>query len=87
MLLNFYCCAAVSCQTLPQLKNGLCQGTALTFGSKVDCACNAGHVMVGKSLRTCLDNGMWSNSDITCDRKCMQIFDFSFSCLLSDCVN
>lgn len=76
-VLNSYYLLAVTCK-VPQLKNGVCQATVTAVGSKVNCHCNDGHLMVGSSSGTCLDTGAWSNIDVACfpDRMLMITFPF-----------
>ena len=58
------------CGTLPDPSNGqvnLDEGT--TIGSTAVYTCDEGHTLVGASTRMCQSDGVWANSEPTCQRK------------------
>ena len=60
--------AAVDCLTLNDPPNGmvdLTEGTEL--GAAASYVCNIGFMLEGTAQRVCDENGMWTNSEPTCE--------------------
>ena len=41
-------------------------------GNTANYSCSAGFVLSGDRTRTCLDTGMWSGNEPTCERECTE---------------
>ena len=66
----FFTHTAVDCGPLSDPANGdvdLSDGTE--FGDTAIYSCDAGYILSGTSTRNCLDTGLWSGAEPTCDRK------------------
>ncbi|XP_075416413.1 sushi, von Willebrand factor type A, EGF and pentraxin domain-containing protein 1 isoform X2 [Tenrec ecaudatus] len=60
-------CLSIEC-TLPAVpENGFLRFTEMTIGSAVQYSCKAGHVLVGASIRLCLQNKEWSDASPHCE--------------------
>lgn len=57
------------CPKLDKPKNGVVKQTGVYPGDKAVYKCNDGLLMFGKYTRTCLKNGVWSDSAPVCQRK------------------
>ena len=59
----FILLTVVDCGTLTNPVNGQVSHTAgTTFGQTANYSCDTGYNLVGNSLRTCQDTGVWSGS-------------------------
>ena len=61
------------CPKLVPPENGSLFNSRRTIGSFAVYFCNNGYVLVGKSFRQCLQNGMWSNNEPFCQCKALMI--------------
>ena len=65
---------AVDCGPLSDPANGavdLSDGTE--FGATAVYSCDAGYILSGTSTRDCLDTGLWSGVEPTCNRKSLEL--------------
>ena len=57
----------VECRELSHPQNGRVEFPVPIFPqSEAVYTCNTGHVLLGESLRRCLDDGVWSGNEPTC---------------------
>ena len=61
--------SAIKCPLLAPIVNGIITGTGLRVGSTATYECFDGFVLVGVSVRTCLNTGHWSGKEPSCKRK------------------
>ena len=52
----------------PENGNAARNGTGL--GSIIQYSCNLGYELVGHAQQECLENGIWSEGQVRCERKC-----------------
>ena len=65
---------AKDCGPLSDPANGdvdLSEGTE--FGASAMYSCDDGYILSGTSTRNCLDTGLWSGVEPTCDRKSLEL--------------
>ncbi len=67
-VLNLY--IAVDCGSLTDPENGQVNtSSGTTIGSTASYSCNNGYTLNGDNTRTCESNGVWSNSQPSCNSK------------------
>ena len=66
MWLHTFPCADVDCGTLGNPANGMVSVSTTTYNSVATYSCNTGHTLTGDDMRTCLETGLWSNTEPTC---------------------
>ena len=62
---NFFC-AVIDCGRLENITNGYVEHAGTVFGSTATYVCSVGFVLVGKGIRMCLENGLWSGHEPVC---------------------
>ena len=65
---------AKSCGHPGDIENGVRDGLAHTFTSRITYNCNDGYELVGRANRYCQSNGQWSGVLPSCRRKSDSIF-------------
>ena len=60
----------VECASLPNPANGVVTVTGLTPGSVATYICDDSYQLIGGDTRTCNSNGLWTNLEPFCIRKC-----------------
>ena len=65
---------AVDCFSLTNINNGVVTYSTTTSGSTATYACESGYDLIGNQIRVCQDDGQWSGSEPTCERKLHQAF-------------
>ena len=60
---------AVDCGPLAAPVNGTVVISNTTFGSTATYTCIDGYFLTGETTRTCGSDGIWSDSDLTCERE------------------
>ena len=61
--------AAIDCGNLTDPLQGFVSINETSFGSAANYTCLDGYELNGNMSRVCLDSGVWSGNDPTCDRK------------------
>ncbi|XP_048586831.1 sushi, von Willebrand factor type A, EGF and pentraxin domain-containing protein 1-like isoform X3 [Nematostella vectensis] len=60
-------CNPVNCGSLDAPAHGSVSGDSTTFTSRLVFSCDAGYIMSGSPIRTCLKNASWSGTQPRCD--------------------
>ena len=67
---NCYLTIAVDCGNLTAPVDGTVTHASTTFLSVAEYSCDIGHTLIGgRDTRTCLSNGIWSDSPPSCQSK------------------
>ena len=61
--------AVVDCGVLPAPRNGQVEMSGTSVADKASYSCNSGFMLMGSRMRSCLDNGQWSETAPTCESK------------------
>ncbi|XP_064394225.1 uncharacterized protein LOC135341566 isoform X3 [Halichondria panicea] len=60
-------CIVVDCGVLPAPRNGQVEMSGTSVADKASYSCNSGFMLMGSRMRSCLDNGQWSETAPTCE--------------------
>jgi hypothetical protein len=60
------CLDVIDCGPLGDPANGEVSVSSTTFSSVATYSCNTGYTLTGDDMRTCLETGLWSGSELTC---------------------
>ena len=66
--ISFY--VVIDCGELDDPDYGQVKFISTTVGSEAIYSCNRGFILVGKDIRECLINGVWSGQAPTCKSEC-----------------
>ena len=85
LLCTLFYFPVVTCPILPAPTNGMVDEPRNTFGSNATYTCDTGYTLNGDTTRTCGNDGSWSGSEPTCNRKfrlyaSQSLRTLSFSC-------